>query len=177
MKAFFIFLGLTLSLSTYSQSIHQFKALDIKGDTIDFSKFKGKKMLIVNTASKCGLTPQYEELEKLYQTYKDSNFVIIGFPANNFMEQEPANNKEIAEFCLKNYGVSFIMMSKISVKGEEQHQIYQFLTQKSLNGVEDSEVKWNFHKYLLNEKGELVKNLSPKTKPLDPQITSWILAK
>lgn len=177
MKKTLLLASLLVSIFVNAQSIHQFKALDIKGDTIDFAQFKGKKLLIVNTASKCGLTPQYEDLEKLYQSYKDSNFTIIGFPANNFMKQEPGNNQEIAEFCAKNYGVSFQMMSKISVKGEDINEIYKFLTKKELNGKEDSEVKWNFHKYLIDENGFLVKNLSPNTKPLSQEIIDWINSK
>ena len=177
MKKLLLFASLFLGIFVNAQSIHQFKALDINGDTVNFATFKGKKLLIVNTASKCGLTPQYEDLEKLYQTYKDSNFMIIGFPANNFMQQEPADNKEIATFCQKNYGVTFLMMSKISVKGDDINEIYKFLTQKDLNGVEDSSVKWNFHKYLIDENGKLVKNISPKTNPLDQEITNWINSK
>ncbi len=130
--------------------------------------------MVVNTASKCGLTPQYEQLEALYDKYKDSNFVIVGFPANNFMSQEPGSNEEIAIFCQKNYGVSFPMMSKISVKGDDMHEVYKFLTQKSLNGLEDSEVGWNFQKYLLNEEGKLEKVISPRTRPNDPEVIKWI---
>ncbi len=130
--------------------------------------------MVVNTASKCGLTPQYEQLEELYDQYKDSNFVIVGFPANNFMSQEPGTNEEIAEFCQKNYGVSFPMMSKISIKGDDMHEVYKFLTQKSNNGLEDSEVKWNFQKYLLNEEGKLEKVIGPRTLPNDPEVIKWI---
>lgn len=155
-------------------SIHQFKVTDIDGKEFDLAALKGKKVMVVNTASKCGLTPQYEQLEAVYDQFKDSNFVIIGFPANNFMSQEPGSNEEIAEFCQKNYGVSFPMMSKISVKGADMHPVYKFLTQKSLNGVEDSEVKWNFQKYLLDEKGKLVKVIPPGTKPDDASILQWI---
>ena len=129
-------------------SIHQFKVTDIEGKEFDLSTLKGKRVMVVNTASKCGLTPQYEQLEAVYDQFKDTNFVIVGFPANNFMSQEPGSNEEIAEFCQKNYGVSFPMMSKISVKGSDIHPVYRFLTQKTLNGVEDSEVKWNFQKYI-----------------------------
>ena len=130
--------------------------------------------MIVNTASKCGLTPQYEELEKLYETYKDQNFVIVGFPSNDFMSQEPGSNSDIKEFCQKNYGVSFPMMSKIAVKGNEMAPIYQFLTQKAKNGLQDSEVQWNFQKYLINEKGELEKVISPRTLPIDDEVVNWI---
>ena len=156
------------------QNIYQFKVKDLYGKEFDFASLKGKKVLIVNTASECGLTPQYEQLQKIYAEYKDKNFVIIGFPANNFGAQEPGSNKEIATFCQKNYGVTFPMMEKISVKGDDMDAVYQFLTQKSKNGLKDSEVAWNFQKYLLNENGELVKVISPKTLPTDPEIVNWI---
>lgn len=156
------------------QNIYQFKVQDLYGNTFDFASLKGKKVMIVNTASKCGFTPQYEDLQKLYDTYKDKNFVIVGFPANNFKKQEPGTDKEIAAFCKENYGVTFPMMSKISVKGKDMHPVYQFLTEKSKNGLEDSKVAWNFQKYLLNEKGELVKVIQPKTLPSDKEIVSWI---
>lgn len=132
--------------------------------------------MVVNTASKCGLTPQYKGLEALYNTYKDKNFVIVGFPANDFMAQEPGTNEEIATFCSKNYGVSFPMMSKISVKGKDMHPIYRFLTSLNENGLEDNQVKWNFQKYLLNEDGFLEKIISPSTEPDDEQIIRWIEA-
>lgn len=160
-----------------AQSVHQFKVEDIDGTPFDLSSLKGKKVMIVNTASKCGLTPQYEQLEAVYQAYKDSNFTIIGFPANNFMGQEPGSNEEIAEFCQKNYGVSFPMMSKISVKGKDKHELYQFLTEKDLNGLEDNEVKWNFQKYLIDEEGKLVKVIGPTTLPNDQEIIDWITSK
>ncbi|MFM9827015.1 glutathione peroxidase [Flavobacterium sp.] len=156
------------------QTIYQFKVEDLSGKTFDFASLKGKKIMIVNTASKCGLTPQYKDLEVLYKQYKDENFVIIGFPANNFGSQEPGTNTEIASFCQLNYGVTFPMMSKISVKGNDMCAVYQFLTQKSKNGLQDSEVAWNFQKYLLNEKGELVKVIAPKTLPTDKEITDWL---
>ena len=155
-------------------SIHSFKCEDINGQSYDLAQLKGKKVLVVNTASKCGLTPQYEELETLYSLYKDSNFVVIGFPANNFMGQEPGSNENIAAFCQKNYGVSFPMMSKISVKGKDMHPIYQFLTQKAKNGLEDNQVQWNFQKYLLDEEGFLIKVISPQTSPMDASIVDWI---
>lgn len=155
-------------------SIHSFIVDDINGKAFDFASLKGKKILVVNTASKCGLTPQYEELERLYNEYKDQNFVIVGFPANNFMGQEPGSNENIAAFCQKNYGVSFPMMSKISVKGKDMNPIYQFLTQKSKNGLEDNQVQWNFQKYLLDEEGFLVKVISPQTSPMDASIVDWI---
>jgi glutathione peroxidase len=155
-------------------SIHHFAVFDINQNPFDFSKLKGKKVMIVNTASKCGYTPQYEELQKLYEKYKNKGFVIVGFPANNFRNQEPGTNAEIAEFCRANYGVTFPMMEKISVKGDDMHPIYQYLTQKSKNGVEDSEVAWNFQKYLINKNGVLEKMVKHKTSPLDDEIIQWI---
>ena len=156
------------------QSIHQFKVTDLSGTTFDFASLKGKKVMIVNTASKCGLTPQYKDLEALYKMYKDKGFVIVGFPANNFASQEPGTNEEIAQFCHLNYGVSFPMMAKVSVKGTDMCEVYQFLTKQSKNGLQDSEVEWNFQKYLLNEKGELVKVISPRTLPTDAEIINWL---
>lgn len=155
------------------KTIYDFKVEALSGGTIDFSKFKGKKILIVNTASKCGYTPQYEGLEKLYKANK-KKLVIVGFPANNFGEQEPGSNETIAEFCQKNYGVSFPMASKISVKGEDMAPIYQWLTRKENNGYEDSEVKWNFQKYLIDEKGNLVAVFGSKVKPDSEEIAAAI---
>ncbi|MFT4645898.1 MAG: glutathione peroxidase [Planctomycetota bacterium] len=156
------------------KSIYQFKVTDISGETFDLSSLKGKKVLIVNTASKCGLTPQYEGLEELYKKYKAEGFTIVGFPANNFLSQEPGSDEDIATFCQKNYGVSFPMMSKISVKGKDMHEVYQYLTTANLNGLEDNKVGWNFQKYLINEEGFLEKVISPKTKPLDAEIVDWV---
>ena len=155
-------------------SIHQFKVTDIEGNTFDFATLKGKKILVVNTASKCGLTPQYKDLQALYEKYGDEKFTIVGFPANNFMSQEPGNDEEIAAFCEKNYGVTFPMMSKISVKGDDMHPIYQFLTQEAKNGFADSEVEWNFQKYLINEDGQLQKVVGPRVQPTDEAIVNWI---
>ena len=155
-------------------TIYKFKVTNLEGDTFDFNSLKGKKIMIVNTASKCGLTPQYKKLQALYEKYNDKNFVIIGFPANNFLFQEPGSNEEIAVFCEKNYGVTFPMMSKISVRGKNMHPIYQFLTQESKNGVISSSVSWNFQKYLINEDGTIHKVISPRTKPEDQKIIDWI---
>ena len=177
MKAVLFSLFVLISALASAQTIYDFKVTDIDGKEYDLASLKGKKVMIVNTASKCGLTPQYEELEKLYQTYKDQNFVIIGFPSNDFMSQEPGSNEEIKAFCQKNYGVSFPMMSKIEVKGKEMHPLYLFLTEKSKNGHSDSSVKWNFQKYLIDENGKLVKVIPPGTKPLSEEIISWITAK
>lgn len=157
-----------------SQTIHQFKVEDLTGKIFDFASLKGKKIMIVNTASKCGLTPQYKELEALYKQYKNKNFVIVGFPANNFGKQEPGTNEEIATFCQQNYGVTFPMMNKISVQGKDMHEVYQFLTKKTKNGLKDSSVGWNFQKYLLNENGELEKVIEPSTLPTDKEIINWL---
>ena len=160
--------------NTDNQTIYQFTVEDINGKPFALADLKGKKVMIVNTASKCGLTPQYKELEALYQQYKDRDFIIIGFPANNFLGQEPGSNEQIASFCSINYGVSFPMMSKISVKGKNMHPLYQFLTQKSKNGVEDSKVKWNFQKYLIGRDGKLEKIIDPKTLPSSDEVIQWI---
>jgi vitamin B12 transport periplasmic protein btuE len=157
-----------------NQTIYQFTVEDINGKPFALADLKGKKVMIVNTASKCGLTPQYKELEALYKQYKDRDFIIIGFPANNFLGQEPGSNEQIASFCSINYGVTFPMMSKISVKGKNMHPLYQFLTQKSKNGVEDSKVKWNFQKYLIGRDGKLEKVIDPKTLPSSDEVKQWI---
>lgn len=156
------------------QTIYSFKVKDLSGNEFDFASLKGKKILIVNTASKCGLTPQYKDLEAIYEKYKSHNFVIVGFPANNFAAQEPGTSKEISGFCQKNYGVTFPMMEKVSVKGGDMCALYQFLNQKSKNGLQDSEVEWNFQKYLINEKGELEKVILPQVLPTDATIVDWI---
>lgn len=156
------------------ETIYSFKVKDLSGKEFDFASLKGKKVLIVNTASKCGLTPQYKDLEAIYEKYKGKNFVIVGFPANNFASQEPGTSKEISEFCQLNYGVTFPMMEKVSVKGDAMCEVYQFLTQKSKNGLQDSEVEWNFQKYLINEKGELEKVIAPRVLPTDASIVDWI---
>ena len=175
------FLGMILSFaftSTEAQtSFYDLKTKTIDGKEFKFSELKGKKVMIVNTASKCGYTPQYEDLEKLYQAYKDKNFVIIGFPANNFGHQEPGTNEEIKEFCTKNYGVSFPIMEKISVKGDDMDPIYKWLTEKALNGKMDSSVRWNFQKYLIDENGNLVEMVDSKVKPMDDKIVNWVNGK
>ena len=157
-----------------AQNIYDFKVETITGDTLDLATLKGKKVIIVNTASKCGLTPQFEGLEKLHQLHKNKNLVIIGFPSNDFMSQDPGSNEEIAEFCQLNYGVTFPMMAKIVVKGKDQHPLYQYLTQKALNGKDDYDVQWNFQKFLINENGTIDKVIDPKTSPLDEEIIEWI---
>ena len=168
---------ITIATSMTKETIYQFKVQDLTGDEFDFATLKGKRIIIVNTASECGLTPQYEQLQAVYNQYKDQNLVIVGFPANNFGSQEPGSNAQIASFCQKNYGVTFPMMAKISVKGNDMHPVYQFLTQKTKNGLEDSSVQWNFQKYLINSNGELEKVIAPSTLPTDAEIINWIEGK
>jgi len=158
-----------------SKSLYDFTVKSIDGSEYSLSQLKGKKVMVVNTASKCGFTPQYETLQKLYQDYKDKNFIIIGFPANNFGSQEPGSNKEIREFCTSKYSVTFPMMEKISVKGDDINPLYKWLTSKSENGVMDSEVKWNFQKYLIDENGKLVDVAYSKEKPDSERIIKWIM--
>jgi glutathione peroxidase len=159
------------------KSLHDFKANTLEGKEFDFKSLKGKKVLIVNTASECGYTPQYKELEALYQKYKSKNFEVIGFPCNDFGGQEPGSAEEIKSFCEKNYGVTFQMMEKVAITGGNISPVYKWLMHKSENGVLDSKVNWNFNKYLIDENGKLVKYLPSKVKPLDPEITSWIEGK
>lgn len=167
--------ALSLGLTTSGQaSIYDFNMKTIDGEDFSLEQLKGKKVLIVNTASKCGLTPQYEDLEKLHRTYGGDDFVILGFPANNFLNQEPGTNEEIKDFCTGNYDVTFQMMAKISVKGDDIHPLYQWLTEKSRNGVMDSEVSWNFQKYMIDEEGKLAGYARPREKPLSEKITAWI---
>lgn len=165
-----------LMLSTgllFITTLYDFKVPSLEGSTIDFSKFKGKKVLIVNTASECGYTPQYADLQKLYEAYK-SKLVIVGFPANNFGGQEPGSNTEIKEFCKKNYGVTFLMAEKVSVKGADIHPLFKWLTNKSENGVMDAEIKWNFTKFLLDEKGKLIGVYPSKVNPNSEEITKHL---
>ena len=177
MKQILFFAMMVLVSNLSAQTVHSFKVENIDGKVVDLASYKGKKIMIVNTASKCGLTPQYESLEALYKKYKSKDFIIIGFPSNDFFKQEPAGNAEIKDFCQKNYGVSFPMMAKISVKGSDMHPVYQFLTQKAKNGLEDSSVQWNFQKYLINSNGELEKVIAPSTLPTDAEIINWIEGK
>jgi glutathione peroxidase len=166
-------LAMTAFSDTF-KTLHDFKVKTLEGEEFDMSELKGKKVLIVNTASKCGNTPQYEGLQELYEKYGGEDFVVVGFPTNNFMRQEPGSNEEIREFCTLNYGVTFPMMAKISVKGKNIHPVYQWLTHKELNGFKDSNVKWNFQKYLVNEEGKLVGIIPPKTNPFSEEILRWI---
>jgi glutathione peroxidase len=168
------FMALSSLRLTAQDSFYGFTVKDISGKDYNFSQLKGKKVLIVNTASKCGFTPQYAGLQELYEKYKDKGLVVIGFPANNFANQEPGSETEIQEFCTSNYGVSFPMMSKISVKGDDIHPLYQWLTDKEKNGVEDSNVKWNFQKYLIGEDGKFLAYFSSRTKPMDEEILNYL---
>lgn len=179
---FFAVLTLTLLSFTVPSSkydtmkpatVYKFTVPSLEGGVIKFSDFKGKHIMIVNTASKCGFTPQYAGLEELYKKYKNT-LVIIGFPANNFGNQEPGSNSEIGEFCQKNYGVSFPMAAKVSVKGDDIAPIYQWLTHKSENGVMDADIKWNFTKFLLDENGVLVAKFDSKVTPMSEEILKYL---
>ena len=163
--------------NTKAMNFYDFKVTDISGENFDFKSLKGKRVLIVNTASECGYTKQYKQLEELYKTYGGENFVIVGFPANDFGGQEPGSDKDIASFCEKNYSVTFPMMSKITVKGEKMSPVYKWLTEKAQNGVADGNVKWNFHKFLVNEKGEWVAEFPSSVTPLDEKITTFAQGK
>jgi glutathione peroxidase len=171
MKILATILILASSLMVNAQSIHSFKVKGIDGKQIDFASFKGKMILVVNTASKCGYTPQYESLEKVYKQYKNK-LVIIGFPCNQFGGQEPGSNEEIVSFCTKNYGVTFPLADKIDVKGASIAPIYQWLTQKSKNGVVDANISWNFNKFLLDENGKMIAYYPSNVKPDSEDILS-----
>jgi glutathione peroxidase len=158
------------------KTIYQFTMNTLDGKPKNLADYKGKVVLVVNVASKCGLTPQYKDLEKLYGEYKEKGFEIIGFPANNFMGQEPGSSSDIAEFCQKNYGVSFDMFEKISVKGKDIHPLYQFLTSKELNGSTEASVSWNFQKFLINKNGEVVTSFSPRTTVYEDEVIKVINA-
>jgi glutathione peroxidase len=163
----------SIEMRETEKSFYDYKVKDINGADVDLSQFKGKKLLLVNVASKCGYTPQYADLQKLHEKYGDK-VTIIGFPANNFGGQEPGTNEDIKEFCSQKYGVSFPLMDKISVKGADKHPLYRWLSDKSLNGWNDKEPSWNFCKYFINEKGELVQFFPSSVKPMDDQIISLI---
>jgi len=156
-------------ISSYSKSIYDYSAKSIDGIDIDFKKFKGKKIMIVNVASRCGYTYQYAELQQLYKDYEDY-LVILGFPSNDFLWQEPGSNKEIKTFCSTTYGVTFPMFEKVSVKGQERHPIYSWLSSKNLNGYKDCVPSWNFNKYIIDEDGQLVADFGSKVSPLSNDI-------
>ena len=169
----FCFFNLFLTAGT-AASIHDFEMLAIDGNKVSLEKFKGKVVLIVNVASKCGLTPQYEGLQAVYSKYREKGFVILGFPANNFLKQEPGTNAEIKEFCTVNYGVQFPMFSKISVLGEDIHPLYRFLTGKETNPKFSGDIRWNFDKFLVDKNGTIISRFHPKIKPRDPEVTKAI---
>jgi glutathione peroxidase len=173
-----LYLLLMISITGFAQTsgFYDFKVKTLEGGDFNFSSLKGKKVMIVNTASKCGFTPQYKDLEEVYEKFRD-DLVIIGFPANNFLNQEPGSAADIRNFCTENYGVTFPMMAKISVKGSDMHPLYRWLTSKDRNGVMDSEVKWNFQKYLIDENGKLVDVIYSKEKPSSDKVTAWISSK
>jgi glutathione peroxidase len=187
MKTFLVTLMLAAFLA--GPSIYDFKVPGLDGNEIDFAKFKGKKIMIVNTASQCGNTPQYADLEKLYEKYKDK-LVIVGFPANNFGEQEPGTNSDIKAFCTKNYGVTFPMAEKISVKGDDIHPMYKWLVDQSKELAKDvptdnskdivwrkflqDPVTWNFTKFLVDENGKLVAVFHNKINPMSPEILKYL---
>lgn len=164
---------LTENTMITSKNFYDFKMKSIDGELIDFSKYKGKKVLLVNTASECGYTPQYKDLEELNKKYGDK-VVILGFPANNFGGQEPGSNKEIAGFCQKNYGVTFQLFEKVDVIGESACDLYKWLWTKDQNGWNSQEPKWNFNKYLIDENGQLVKYFASSVKPMGPEILEAI---
>lgn len=171
-RLFFISLIL-LSFMPATKTIYDFKVPSIDGKTIDFAQFKGKKILIVNTASECGYTPQYEGLQKLYDAYKDK-LVIVAFPANNFGGQEPGTNNEIQSFCKKNYGVTFPIAAKVSVKGDDIHPLFKWLTNKSENDVMDVTILWNFNKFLIDENGKLIQYFNSNIVPMSKDITQYL---
>ena len=170
----FLTLFLSLQISGQTKNLYQFSAKTIDGETLDFVTLKGKKVLIVNTASECALTKQYKKLQELYEEYGGDDFEIIGFPANNFGMQEPGTNSEINSFCQKNYGVTFTIMEKISVKGDDIHPIYKWLTSIEENGVLDAKVTWNFQKFMIDENGNVVDFVSPIKSPKNRRIINWL---
>ena len=179
MKHLFSAIFLIIAISSFAQSknFYDFSAADIDGHMVSMGQFKGKKVLVVNVASECGNTPQYTKLQELYEKYGGEKFTIIGFPANNFGAQEPGSNAEIKQFCTSNYHVTFPMMAKISVTGDDIDPLYTWLTTKSENGVLDAPVTWNFQKFMIDENGHLVGSVKPKTSPDTKEIVDWIEGK
>lgn len=172
---FFVFVLIAnTQIMAQQKTLYDFSAKTIEGENYDFSNLKGKKVMLVNTASECGFTKQYEKLQELYEKYGAQDFEIIGFPANNFKDQEPGTNEEIKSFCQKNYGVTFQMMGKISVKGDDIHPLYHWLTTKEENGVFNTSVKWNFQKFLIDENGQVVDYLYPTTSPTGKKVEKWL---
>lgn len=178
MKVFILALAslLAVSAANPTKTVHDYKVKDIEGKEVSLSKYKGKVLLFVNVASHCGNTPQYKEIEALYKKYEQRGLVVLGFPANNFMGQEPGSDKEIKEFCTREYAVTFPMFSKISVKGKDIAPLYAYLTQKSENGVTDAPVTWNFQKILVGKDGKVIESFAPKTLVTDANVTADIEA-
>lgn len=168
------FLITTVTVLAGARSFHDFEMKDINGKTVPLKTYKGNVVLVVNVASKCGLTPQYKGLQAIYSKYKDKGFVVLGFPANNFMKQEPGSDADIKAFCTANYGVEFPMFSKISVKGEDIHPLYKFLTEKGTNPEFAGDIRWNFDKFLMGKDGKILKRFHPKAKPEGNEVTAAI---
>jgi len=156
------------------KNFYDIEVKTISGEPVKMEQYKGKTLLIVNTASRCGFTGQYDGLQKLYETYKDKGLVVLGFPSNDFLSQEPGSNEEIAQFCKLNYGVTFPMFSKISVKGSDQHPLYSFLTSKETNPNYAGKISWNFNKFLISPAGEVVNRFGSRTKPDDADLVAAI---
>ncbi len=157
-----------------SNSIYDYKLTDINGNTFDMSELKGKKVLLVNTATECGFTPQFSEMEKLYENYKDKNFVVVAIPSNDFGNKEPGTNEEIKNYVEKNYNVSFPVMAKTSVTGDDENPLYKWLTSKDLNGGMDTKVAWNYQKYMIDENGKIVGIVEPKESPTSEKVINWL---
>jgi glutathione peroxidase len=160
-----------------TKSFYDFKVTDINGEAFDLSSLKGKRVLVVNTASECGYTPQYKSLQELYEKHGGEKFTIIGFPCNQFGGQEPGSNEEIKSFCEKNYGVSFPMMDKVDVKGDAVHPLYDWLTKEDLNGADDARVSWNFNKFLIDENGKWVEHYGSSKSPMSDEIVAFATGK
>lgn len=171
-----LFIAATTFTSAQTKTFHDFTVKDISSNTCDLSTLKGKKVLVVNVASKCGLTPQYTQLQELYEKYQNQNFVIIGFPCNNFREQEPGTNEEIQEFCQMNYGVTFPIMDKVQAVGDYKSSIYKWLTEKSENGKIDANIRWNFQKFMIDENGLIVDCILPQA-PFYEKVAAWVESK
>ena len=176
LSAIFMFMMFTSATPVKLKSVHDFKIKSIDGETIDFSKYKGKKILIVNTASKCGYTPQYKALEELQQKFK-KELMIIGFPSDNFGGQEFQLDSDIKSFCQKNYGVTFPLTTRVDVKGENATPVFKYLCSKSENGVLDAKIGWNFNKFLVDENGKLLAYFDSKTTPDSPEIIKFLAVK
>ena len=177
MKRLSLFLLFFGSFALFAQkSVHDYTVKDIDGNDVSLSKYKGKVLVFVNTASNCGLTPQYKEIEAFYEKYKDKGVVVLGFPANNFMGQEPGSNKEIKQFCSTKFAVTFPMFLKISVKGSNMAPLYKYLTNKKANGSVDASVKWNFQKFLVDKNGKVVSSFSPTTTVTDEEFLKAVNA-